>query len=310
MAKTMFDAILHNDGQSASAEETMVKADLNWDVAVEPMRLSLDGKSVPEHFAVVRQDNRNVLGIVSGKYSPLQNRDAFKAFDGVVGAGRAKYQTAGSFDGGKTVWALLSLPGAMIVKGDEIRKFGLISNGHDGGSAVKGGPTSVRVICRNTLNLALSEKENFVSVRHTGDIEARVREAFRLIGVLEERHAEMEAFFNALAERPLFGENLQNVVYTLFPSPVGEEPSTRLKNIRSKVFERIEAGRGQDNPAIRGTAWAAFNGIVEYLDHDRVVKGDEADAEAKRMENSWFGAVFSTREKAGRLIAEAVGIAL
>jgi phage/plasmid-like protein (TIGR03299 family) len=294
----------------ATAEQAIVAAGLDWNVNVEDMALAADGRKVPNHFAVVRSDNRAVLGVVGNRFEPLQNRKAFAAFDAPVGAGEAIYETAGSLGIGEKVWLLAKLPDSFeVVPGDVVKKYVLLAMGHDGSMSVKLGKTAVRCVCENTLNLALSAKDNFISIRHTGDVSKRTQEAFVVLGIVKKQYAEIENFFKFLASRPLFGENLKGVVNAIFPSPEGEKISTRLTNIRDTVLFRIENGKGTDLPGVRGTAWGAFNGVVEYLDHFRVQKGAEDDAEgarSRRMDAILFGNVATTRERAAKIIAEAV----
>lgn len=294
----------------ATAAQAIEAAGLGWDVVVEDMKLALDGVEVPNHFAVVRQDNRKVLGVVGNRFEPLQNRQAFGAFDAVVGVGEAIYETAGSLGIGEKVWLLAKLPDSFeVVKGDEVNKYVLLAMGHDGFMSIKLGKTVVRTVCENTLNLALSAKDNFISIRHTGDVSKRTQEAFAALGVVKKQYVEIEAFFKHLASRPLFGENLKGVVNAIFPSPEGEKISTRLSNIRETVLFRIENGKGTELAGVRGTAWAAFNGVVEYLDHFKVQKGAEDDAEgarSRRMDSILFGNVATTRERAAKIIADAV----
>jgi phage/plasmid-like protein (TIGR03299 family) len=294
----------------ATAEQAIVAAGLDWNVNVEDMALAADGRKVPNHFAVVRSDNRAVLGVVGNRFEPLQNRKAFAAFDAPVGAGEAIYETAGSLGIGEKVWLLAKLPDSFeVVPGDVVKKYVLLAMGHDGSMSVKLGKTVVRVVCQNTLNLAMSAKDNFVSIRHTGDVSKRTQEAFVVLGIVKKQYAEIENFFKHLASRPLFGENLKGVVNAIFPNPEGEKVSTRLTNIRDTVLFRIENGKGTDLPGVRGTAWGAFNGVVEYLDHFRVQKGAEDDAEgarSRRMDAILFGNVATTRERAAKIIAEAV----
>lgn len=296
----------------ATAAEAMAAAKLDWTVGTEPLFLG-NGDKVRDHVGIVRSDTRAVLGVAGNRFVPLQNSEAFAAFDAVVGSGQAIYHTAGSLGIGERVWLLAKLPGDIVVKGvDMTEKYMLLANGHDGGLSVKVGASPVRVVCANTLALALGAKDNFVSVRHTGDVKGRTEEAFRILGVVNQKYDELAKFFNALAAKPLFGENLGKVVADIFPAAADGEVSTRLKNIRSTVMNRIENGKGSDLPGIGGTAWAAFNGVTEYLDHFRVMKGDK-DSEAtrsRRLDNIWFGTVAQVRERAAKVIAEAVGVGI
>lgn len=294
----------------ATAEQAIEAAGLGWDVNVEDMILAVGGQKVPNHFAVVRSDNRAVLGVVGNRFEPLQNRRAFATFDVWTASGEAIYETAGSLGVGEKVWLLAKLPDTMeVVKGDIVVKYVVLAMGHDGSMSIRVKKVATRVVCQNTLDAAMGEGGDSIAIRHTGNVEARTREAFKALGIVKSQYKAMEECFKYLASRPLFGENLKGVVNVIFPTPEGEKPSTRLTNIRDTVMFRIENGKGTDIAGVRGTAWGAFNGVVEYLDHFKVQKGVEDDArgaQSRRMDSILWGNVAATRERALKTILEAV----
>ena len=111
---------------------------------------------VPRKRSLVRVTDNKPLSIVSKHYKPLQNRNAFEWFDTFVSEGKATYETAGSLCGGKKIWILAKLKDEMeIIKGDNVRRHILLCNGHDGVTSILLQPTSIRVVCENTLNMSL-----------------------------------------------------------------------------------------------------------------------------------------------------------
>jgi phage/plasmid-like protein (TIGR03299 family) len=230
--------------------------------------------------------------------------------DSVVGEGLAMYETAGSLGHGEKVWLLVKLPDNFeVIAQDLIDPYLLLVMGHDGSMSVKLLLTLIRAVCQNTVNAAIRGAENVVSIRHTGNVEERTRKAFELLGIAKKQSATLKELYQYLASRTLMGENLKNVVYSIFPAPEGEKPSTRLENIRKTVMTRIESGAGTEIPGVLGTAWGAYNGVIEYLDHFKVQKGVKKDPEGasdRRMESILWGNVAATRDRAVKLILEAV----
>src|SRR5262249_54293695 len=135
-------------------EEGIKQAGLDWPVELRPL-FTAEGKKAPA-FAAVRTDKGSILGVVGEKYRPLQNAEAFKWFQPFLDAGQASLETAGSLAEGKKVWVLAKLNRSPVVigSGDEVEKFLLLSNGHDGSLAVRVGFTPIRVVCANTLGMA------------------------------------------------------------------------------------------------------------------------------------------------------------
>ena len=234
--------------------------------------------------------------MVGKRYQPIQNREAFSFFDAVVGQGQAIYHTAGALGEGERVWILAKLPGEILIKRngteDRTEKFLLLSNSHNGWSALRLFFTPIRVVCQNTLNIALGRKQEFrqgVRIYHTGEIKAKVAEAQRALGLAVKYYDDMTQLAEALASKVLTTKGLEAYVARVFPSSK-DEPSTRIQNTRRDVLHLIEHGKGNDAAGIRGTAWTAVNGVVEYVDHGREGRGKTAQEKASsRLESAWFG---------------------
>lgn len=153
----------------ATATEAIKAAKLDWEVVKTPVYACVgNNRLVPtDSFAVVRSDmvdkpECEVLGVVGKDYTPLQNRDAFSFFDPIAGEGAAIYHTAGVLAGGRRVWMLAKLPGETRVIGDDIsHKYLLLFNSHDGSGAVGVKFTPVRVVCQNTLTMALQREPRY-----------------------------------------------------------------------------------------------------------------------------------------------------
>jgi Domain of unknown function (DUF932)/Tetratricopeptide repeat len=165
----------HGLGTPVSTEVTagdaIKHAGLSWHVDLQPVfaGAGLVQSLVAGVKATVRNTDQRALGVVGDRYMPVQNEDAFAFFDSVVGEGQAIYHTAGSLDGGRRVWVLAKLPGEVRLHQDEVtEKYLLLMNSHDGSTALRMLFTPVRVVCQNTLNLAMrGTSAEGIAIRHT-----------------------------------------------------------------------------------------------------------------------------------------------
>jgi phage/plasmid-like protein (TIGR03299 family) len=227
--------------------------------------------TVRDLYATVRTDNMDTLGVVGKNYHIVQNKDAFGFFDSIVGKGAAIYETAGALGKGEVTFISAKLPSNIRVnvngKEDMIDKYLLLTNSHDGSAAIRILFTPVRVVCNNTLNLALRSNEG-ISIRHTSRVYDEIEKAAELLGIINKEYNKAEETYQHLANIKITDKALREYIDIIFPSKEeNEEVSTRLANIRKKVFEYTMDGAGQDD--IRGTAWAAYNGVTGYFQNVR-----------------------------------------
>lgn len=292
----------------ATAAEAIKAANLNWTVSKQPVYAG-DAlrKRVPDCFAIVRDDTWNeqhepaVLGVVGSNYTPLQNRDAFTFFDPIVGQNAAVYHTAGALGVGERVWILAKLPSTIRVIGDDIAdKYLLLSNSHDGNSAVQVKFTPIRVVCENTLTQALSEGPS-LRVAHTRDLRERLRMAAAILGVAQRRFDELATLFQRIARIPMREAKLAEYLRRVFPDPRPSHDEARYERARRQVQDDRAAatyffdnGKNSELNESRGTLWAAYNGVAEYVDHARFTKGTPD----RRLNAIWFGEGYSIKARA------------
>ena len=316
--------------QAATSAEAIELARLNWIVEQWPLFLQ-DGRKVKDRVANVRSDTQAVLGVVSTRYEPFQNAEAFEFMDSIVGERLAMFETAGSLNEGRNVWMMARIPKTLRVAGaDEINPYILLSNGHDGTKALRMIPTSVRVVCQNTLNLAMggvSSAEDF-RLNHSKSLKGRVEEARSKLGVIVERFDTFQAQLQALAAKSLPETEAKNYFETIFPvkrpqskAVVPVDSTGLLDSILDQMADRSAIGRdlaeaanaSEDRetkkntailemvlenyhnrrnsmPEIQGTAWAAYNAVSEYVDHQAPVRGrGERGRAESRLNSIWFG---------------------
>lgn len=282
--------------QPATAAEAIQAAKLDWQVT---KKLRYPWKQ--EGYAVVREDSNCVLGWAGRNYTPLQNREAFGFFDLIAGSGAAIYHTAGALGKGERVWIMAKLPSNIRVAGDDIaQKFLLLSNSHDGKSSVEIKLTPVRVVCQNTLTLALSLGST-LQIPHSKNVAQQMFETAMLFREIELRFADMEKVFKAMAARQLGTKDLQAYLQQVFPDPQPQNDDeqygrlmgqARLDRLSSEYL--FEEGLGNNRRPVWGTLWAAFNGVTEYIDHRRYQNLPLED----RWVQLWFGMGYSAKNRA------------
>jgi len=283
----------------ATAQEAIEAAKLDWKVVKLPLFAGSKRIPVPDRFAVVRrtgdliQKTDPVLGVVSNEYTPLQNRQAFSFFDPIVGQNAAIYHTAGALGQGERVWILAKLPGHIRVAKDDItEKYLLLSNSHNGKSSVQIKFTPVRVVCQNTLTLALNEGSVWRVVHHA-DVRSKLEQAHQMLGLINERFDDMEQSFQAMSRVKMNTNRLTEYLATVYPD--SKEPDKMVLVQRDRNWSEFffDQGRGNRMPGVAGTLWAALNGVTEWQDHRK-----SRQNENQRLATTWFGGSYQTKARA------------
>ena len=225
--------------EAPTSRDAIVAAGLDWTVSQCEMTLAGTDIVVPDAYANVRSSDNAVLGVVGNRYTIVQNEDAFSFTDSLIGEG-CVYETAGSLRGGKQIWLLARLPENIQIAGDEILPYLCFTNTHDGSGAVKVCATPVRVVCNNTLNLALRSAKRTWSARHTGDMESKMAEASETLQLANDYYAKLKSDSEALALKKFDTDTLIKVIDALLPTP--EELTGRKREnivaVKNDIFYR------------------------------------------------------------------------
>lgn len=266
--------------KALTSKEAIEQAGLGWEVKKVPL-ITADGNSTPvDHVAIQRVSDSSILGVVGPRFEPLQNVDAFKFFDPFIENKLATYETAGSLKQGKKIWILAGINSDPIevLPGDEVKKFVLLSNSHDGSLAVRVGFTPIRVVCANTLKLAHDNvSSKLLRVRHTasmGKTLDQIREIMNLANASFEATAEQ---YKALASKSINKQDLEAYITRVFKG----NDSKQFETVKAKIVNLFETGKGSD--LARGTVWGAYNAVTEYLGYEAGRNQDN------RLNSLWFG---------------------
>ncbi|RYE52311.1 MAG: DUF945 domain-containing protein [Sphingobacteriales bacterium] len=247
-----------------------------------------DGIVVPGHFANVRIDTDEVLGVVGKDYHIIQNVDAFTFFDSIVGGGDGiKYETAGALGKGERIFITAKMPDYIRVgRNDCIEKYLFLTTSHDGYGSITAAFTPVRIVCQNTLNAALRHHTNCIKIRHTASAVDRLKQAHQLMGITNSLANELEQVFNNWARIKTTDASLKKLVQhamapnkeTLQALLTGnhDEFSTAYKNMVDNIIEYSEVHPSQQEVNTRGTLYGAYNAVTGYFQNVRNYKDTES----------------------------------
>jgi phage/plasmid-like protein (TIGR03299 family) len=258
-------------------EDAVRLASLDWLVSKEPVFAHVQGAGDHSEFeietdayATVRFDatgKPHVLGVVGKKYTVLQNREAFEVFDKVLLDRGCTYESAGAVRDGKRVWILARIPDSLQVAGDQVNRFFLLILSHDGSLPLILKPTPIRVVCNNTLNIALKDRSNQFAVKHLRSIRDRLTEITRAVADAEMNFEKAREHMQRMAEYKL--HDPAQYFFSVMPELRRWNDSGLQRNTWRGRFLRLvdlhHCGRGNHGQ----TLWDAYNALVEWSDHDR-----------------------------------------
>lgn len=230
------------------------------------------GKNLPPkftkiegQFTTVRTDTMQPFGVVTDAYEILQNRDAFDFLDSLVVEG-AKFETAGFFKKNGAASYITMSTEPMKILGDEFDPFMMISNGHDGGSAIKVALTPIRAYCKNSAILALKKATSIVTIHHSRKMYDRLVAAKEVLTANTNYLEELKIVAEKLATTPFSEEAFEALAKKLF-NP--KEEQSEIIQIRNVVqFEKLmKAYREDDLQNFNGTAWKALQAVSDFESH-------------------------------------------
>lgn len=251
--------------EAPTSADALCLAGLDWNVMQESI-FTETGDAIAGYRVNIRDRDRRVLGVVSDRYKIIQNREAFAFTDTLLGCG-VRYETAGSLQEGKRVWLLARLPKEYIMAGEQISPYLVFSNSHDGSGAVRVALTPIRVVCNNTLNLALATASRSWSMIHKGNVKDKMQEAKNTLFMAEAYMESLGEEFERLRWMKITDGQVEEYVERLLPLEK-DATETREKNTL-KLREDILC-RYYDAPDLRGmgnNAYRFINAVSDFATH-------------------------------------------
>jgi len=264
-----------------SAAEMIAAAGLDWRVEQHPLEAVVEREyqalrlPVPRYVATIRSDTRAVLGVVGDGYEPLQNEAAFAFCDAITDSGRAHWIGGGATRGGARVHALMRLDREMKIggaEGEEVLPLLCFRNGHDGGLAVTVSVLPFRLACLNGMLLPVEGAERTWKARHTANVEAKLADAHRTLGIAWRYYDELERLGGRLIGERMEAGEFERFLARLVPLPEpkpdetdGGRPVRNAEQVREAIRTAYMAAPDLEN--VRGTRWGALQAVTGYVDH-------------------------------------------
>lgn len=256
--------------EAPTSKEALVLAGLDWKVVQEPI-LTENG-AVIQGYKVNRRDcDGKILGVVSNRYKVVQNDEAFEFTDALLGEG-VTYETAGALAEGKRTWILAKLPHHYIISGDVVTPYMVFMNSHDGSGSIKVAMTPIRVVCQNTLNLALNTAKRCWSTNHIGNIQGKMDEARDTLKLASTYMVELGKGIEELQRKKLTDKQVMEYIETFFPVSA-EMSDLQVKNMRS--LQQDMKRRYFDAPDLKDVGkngYRFINAVSDFATHSKPLR--------------------------------------
>lgn len=253
--------------KAPTSADALHMAELDWRVEQTPV-FTDSGIEIPGYKANRRNTDGSILGIVSDRYKIVQNVDAFEFTDEIVGEtddGVVTYETAGSLAGGKRIWLLAKMPTKKVLD-DDVDPFMVFTNSHDGTGAIRIAMTPIRVVCQNTLSMALNSAKRQWSTKHVGDMQSKLEEAKLCLQLADNYMVNLDIEADKLANAKLYQEQIEEILNEMFT--VDDNASDRKKqNVQQFKNNFWTVYNMPDIAKFEDSAWKAVNAMSDVITH-------------------------------------------
>lgn len=271
------------------------EAGMDWEVQSSPVHYfaSEEAKVYADAKVLYRSDTGEALSVMSNRYHVVQPREVLEFYRDLVDLGGFELETAGVLKGGKKLWALARTGQETMLKGgDLVKGYLLLATACDGTLATTAQFTSVRVVCNNTLQMAIGESTGAIKVPHSTKFDAdKVKQQ---LGIGVGHWQQFIAGIRSLADRPMHPFEARRYLVELMGDPelsFHRQPNLKVLN---HVFELYTGkGIGSNMASANDTAWGLVNAVTQYVDHERRARNTD-----NRLDSAWFGMGSAIKQKA------------
>ena len=259
--------------EAPNSSEALIYAGLNWQVTQEDVYTE-NGRKIFGYKVNTRSTDETALGIVSDRYKVVQNEDAFRFTDDLLGEG-VVYETAGALQGGRKVWMLARMPEKYIIAGDEITPYMVVMNSHDGSSGIKVAMTPIRVVCQNTLNLALNTAKRIWTTKHTENVMSRVYEAKETLSLAGQYMGELGRGIDELSQIKLPDRKVLEFMQEFFPITTDMTDAQRKNNMRLLEDLKSRYWGAPDLAHVGKNGYRFVNAVSDFATHAAPIRRTE-----------------------------------
>jgi phage/plasmid-like protein (TIGR03299 family) len=279
------------------------QAGMDWQIQESEVRFMADQvghlgtiHTFADQKVLYRSDTKQALSVVSNRYQIVQPREVLEFYRDLTEIAGYELETAGVLKGGKKFWALAKTGQAASLKGsDQVYGYLLLATSCDGTLATTATPTTIRVVCNNTLTIAINGATQAIKVPHSTKFDAQAVK--QQLGVAVSQWESFMYRMRTLAERKVKSHEAMNYFLRVLcesPSVNGEPVALSNERALKKVQSLYEGqGHGADLESAKGTAWGLLNAVTEYVDHEKRARSTES-----RMDSAWFGQGATIKHKA------------
>jgi len=297
----------HGLGNSLSPKQPLEvwaqQAGMNWKIEESPVHFMSDRVAhlgtiniFPEQKVLYRSDSKQALSVVSQRYKVVQPREVLEFYRDLTDMAGYELETAGVLKGGKKFWALAKTDQSIALKGnDQVHGYLLLATSCDGSLATTATPTTIRVVCNNTLSIAVNGATQAIKVPHSTRFDAQ--SVKQKLGVAVSQWDTFMYQMRTLSERKVKSHEEMNYLLRVLcdvqpsnnkPAPLRNERA--LKTVKSLYDGQ---GRGSELAAAKGTAWGLLNAVTEFVDHEKRARSLE-----HRIDSAWFGQGAAIKQRA------------
>lgn len=294
----------HEIGNQLTAKQPIEiwqkQAGMDFEIIETPVRFMTESAgslgaimSFPEQKVLYRSDTKAALSVVSNRYQVVQPKAILEFYRDLTEISGFELETAGVLKGGRKVWALAKTNQSSTLKGnDTVNGYVLLATACDGTLATTAQFTSVRVVCNNTLAIALANGAGAVKVSHSTSFDPAAVKA--KLGISVSSFDSFMYQMKQLSERKVKNLEAERFIQTLFGGKDTSAAVQSYERAMSKVQELFEGhGKGAELASSKGTAFGLLNAVTEYVDHEKRTRSTD-----HRLESAWFGAGATLKQKA------------
>ncbi len=299
----------HGLGNALAPKQSMdvwaKQAGMDWEILDTPVRFVASKTNKPfgeilsfdDNKVLYRSDTHAPLSVVSSRYQVVQPREILEFYRDLTKVSGFELETAGVLKGGKKFWALAKTGQDFSLQGNDVTNgYILLATACDGTLATTAQFTSIRVVCNNTLVVALGDNRGCVKVPHSTKFDAQAVK--QQLGISVSSWDNFMYGMKTLSERKVKAKEAENFFLRVFSEPVRDtsKPAFAKTNERSmaKALELFDGrGRGSELASSKGTAFGLLNAVTEFVDHERRARSVD-----NRLDSAWFGQGAAIKQKA------------